>query len=329
MKALTHAEVSMLLNVLLWLLIVAVTGLLGWLTWRAWRSRNGLVRWGGGLLTGLLTLVAAAVVGVIGRGLFIMYSAPPHTPAPSMTVAGTPEQIARGEHLALSLCAGCHSATGEPPMAGGVNVGQDSPVPIGDLISFNLTPGGPLKDWTDGEIIRALRQGVDRDGRRLFVMATLPVRNFSDDDIHAVIAYLRSQPALPDPPRQGDYPNLLLAVFIGANLVPQPPPPVTGPITAPPKGPTAEYGEYVLSYNDCYQCHGDDYNGGTPGGLTPVGPSLRVVKGWSREQFITTLRTGIDPTGYPLDPSKMPWKVFGRMDDDELGGIYKYLRTLP
>lgn len=102
----------MLANVLLWLLIVVVTVLLGWLTWRAWRSRNGLVRWGGGLLAGLLTLVAAVGVGVIGRGLFIMYSAPPQTPAPSITVAGTPEQIARGKHLALSLCAGCHSASG-------------------------------------------------------------------------------------------------------------------------------------------------------------------------------------------------------------------------
>lgn len=319
----------MLVNMLEWLVILAVAALLGWLTWRAWHSRRGLVRWGGGLLGGLLTLVVALVAGVIGRGLLIMYSAPPHTPAPDLTVAGTPEQIARGQHLAESLCAGCHSATGQPPLGGGVNIGKDSPVPIGDMISFNLTPGGPLKDWTDGEIQRVIRQGVDRDGKRLFAMSTLPVRNFSDADIEAVIAYLRSQPALPDPPKQGDYPNLLLAVFVGANLVPQAPPPITGSISAPPKGPTAEYGRYVLSYNDCYQCHGATYEGGTPGGLTPVGPSLRVVAGWTREQFITTLRTGVDPSGLELDATKMPWPTFGKMDDDELGGVYEYLRGLP
>lgn len=316
-------------NILIWFGLVLVTAALGWLTIRALRSSNRLAKWLGGGLSALLTLFMALVAIITGRGLLIMYSAPPHTPAPNITVAGTPEQLARGEHLAVSLCAGCHSATGELPLGGGVNIGKDSPVPIGDIISYNLTPGGPLKDWTDGEIMRALRQGVDRDGRRLFTMATLPVRNFSDDDLHAIIAYLRSQPALPDPPRQGDFPNLLLAVFVGANLVPPVPPSVTGPITAPPKGPTAEYGQYVLSYNDCYACHGADYSGGTPGGLAPVGPSLRVVKGWTREEFITTLRTGIDPSGHALDPAKMPWPTFGKMDDDELGGIYEYLRALP
>jgi cytochrome c553 len=157
-----------------------------------------------------------------------------------------------------------------------VNIGTDSPVPIGDLISFNLTPGGPLKDWTDGEIMRVLRQGVDRDGRRLFAMASLPVRNFSDDDIQAVIAYLRSSGAAqPAPP--GRLPQPAAGRVCGRQPVPPAPAPVTGSISAPPKGPTAEFGAYVLSYNDCSFCHGDDYTGGTPGGLEPVGPSLRLV----------------------------------------------------
>ncbi len=317
----------MLANIIGWLVLVAVVVFLGWLTWRAWRLRRAILKWPAVVLVGLFTLVFALVAGVVGRGLAIMYSSPPHTPATDLKVAGTPAQIARGQHLALSLCAGCHSVTGEPPLGGGVNIGQDSPVPIGDLISFNLTPGGPLKSWTDGEIMRVLRQGVDRDGRRLFTMASLPVRNFSDDDIQAVIAYLRSQPALPDPPKQGDYPNLLLAVFVGANLVPPAPAPVTGSISAPPKGPTAEFGKYVLSYNDCSFCHGDNYTGGTPGGLSPVGPSLRLVLGWTRAQFITTLRTGVDPSGHALS-SVMPWKTYGKLDDDELGGVYEYLHSL-
>jgi mono/diheme cytochrome c family protein len=318
----------MFANISGWLLLVAVVVLLGWLTWRAWHLRRAILKWPAVVLAFLFTLVFALVAGVIGRGLLIMYSAPPHTPATDLKVAGTPEQLARGEHLALSLCAGCHSATGELPLGGGVNVGADSPVPIGELISFNLTPGGQLKNWTDGEIMRVLRQGVDKDGHRLLTMATLPVRNFSDNDIQAVIAYLRSQPALPDPPKQGDYPNLLLAVFVGANLAPPAPAPVTGSIVAPPNGPTAEFGKYVLSYNDCDFCHGPDYAGGKPGGLTPVGPSLRLVRGWTREQFITTLRTGVDPSGHALSPA-MPWQTYGKLDDDELGGVYEYLHSLP
>ncbi len=316
-------------NILYWLAILALAVFFGWLTWRAWKAKRAWVKWVGVVLAGLLMLIFVAITGVIGRGLWMIYAPPPFSPAPSLAVAGTPEQLARGEHLALSLCAGCHSSNGELPLNGGFDVGKDSPVPIGELIAFNLTPGGPLKDWSDGEIFRVIRQGVDRDGRRLITMSNLPVRHLSDDDIQAVIAYLRSQPTMPNPPKQGDYPNLLLAVFVGANLVPPSPEPITGVVVAPPKGPTAEFGKYVLSYNDCDYCHGPDYTGGTPGGLEPVGPTLRLIKGWTRDQFITTLRTGVDPSGHELDSTRMFWKTYRNLDDDELAAIYEYLHGLP
>src|SRR5262245_1235953 len=130
----------MLINLLGWLVVAAAAVLLGWLTWRGWHLKRAILKWPAVVLGGLLTLVAVLVASVLGRGLYIMYSAPPYTDAPKLTVAGTPAQIARGQHIAVSLCAGCHSATGELPLGGGVNIGQDSPVPIGDLISFNLTP---------------------------------------------------------------------------------------------------------------------------------------------------------------------------------------------
>ncbi len=59
-----------------------------------------------------------------------------------------------------------------------------------------------------------------------------------------------------------------------------------------------------------------------------MGPSLRLVRGWTRDQFITTIRTGVDPSGHALS-TVMPWKVFRNMDDDELGGIFEYLHGLP
>lgn len=315
-------------NIFAWLAIFALTLFFVWLAWRAWRAKRASVKWAGVVVSGLLTLVLAAVSVVVGRGLWMIYVPPPFDPAPPLTVAGTPEQLARGEHIALSLCAGCHSPNDALPLSGGRDVGLDSPVPIGELVSFNLTPGGPLQDWSDGEIFRVIRQGVDRNGRRLVAMSNLPVRHLSDDDIQSIIAYLRSQPAVPSTRKEGDYPNLLLAVFVGANLVPPSPGPIEGVVTAPPKGPTAEFGKYVLSYNDCDFCHGPDYNGGTPGGLEPVGPSLRLLKGWTQAQFITTIRTGTDPSGHELS-SVMPWKNYRNLDDDELAGIYEYLRTLP
>jgi len=321
-------QVNTIGNVLGWLVFVAFAVLFGWLPRQAWRVKNALLKWGGVALSGLLTLVLVLLTFVLGRGLYILYM-PRNYPVAEITVARTPEQIARGEHLSLSLCAGCHSSNGELPLNGGFDVGKDSPVPIGELIAFNLTPGGPLKDWSDGEIFRVIRQGVDRDGRRLITMSNLPVRHLSDDDILAVIAYLRSQPTMSNPPKQGDYPNLLLAVFVGANLVPPAPGPIMGAVVAPLKGPTAEFGKYVLSYNDCDYCHGPDYTGGTPGGLQPVGPTLRLIKGWTRDQFITTLRTGVDPSVHELDSTRMFWKTYRNLEDDELAAIYEYLHGLP
>ncbi len=194
-------------------------------------------------------------------------------------------------------------------MSGGRDIGKESPVPIGSLVSFNLTPAGPLKDWSNGEIFRAVRQGVDRNGHLLIAMSGLSMRYLSDADIQAVIAYLRSQPAIASTAKEGDYPNLIFAIFLGANLVPAPEP-VVGVLTAPDKGPTAEYGEYIISFIGCRDCHGANLAGGKPGGLTPVGPSLRVVKGWSQEQFTTTIRTGTDPAGHKLNAELMDWKAF-------------------
>jgi len=315
-------------NLLTWLVIVVVTVVFGWLTWRAWRAKRWFVKWPGVVLSGLLTLVLGLVSVLAAIGLYQFY-APRGSPIEELQVAGTPEQIARGEHLAKIECVGCHALNGELPLSGGRDVAADLPLPLGSFISINLTQGGPLKDWSDGEILRVLREGVDRDGRPLVVMSVNTVRYFSDEDKQAIIAYLRSQPSVvtetPDPP---DRPTLLFAVMVGAGQI-KFEPPVT--VVAPPKGPTAEYGAYIMGWRDCRGCHGADLNGGTgePAGLSPKGPSLRVVQGWTLEQFMTTLRTGVDPSGHALDSSQMPWKEIGLMDDDELGALYAYLKALP
>ena len=66
-----------------------------------------------------------------------------------------------------------------------------------------------------------------------------------------------------------------------------------------------------------------------PGQFGPIGPGLALVKEWKRDDFITTLRTGIDPTGHHIDDHQMPWRAIGKMDDEELGAIYEYLTRLP
>ena len=319
----------MLSNILIWLVFVAVVVLLGWLTFRAWRAKNKLVKFGGGLVGSLLTLVMALVSVLLLIGMIKAY-APRSAPVPELKVAGSPEQIARGQHLANSFCASCHSTTNELPLTGGLDLGKDFPMPLGSFVSANLTPGGPLKDWSDGEIFRAIRNGVDADGNWLFVMSGARGRFLSDEDIHAVIAYLRSQPAVADVTQMPlDQPNVLGFLLLGTGMLPAGEAPITEAIGMPAKGATAEFGKYILSYQDCVVCHGEDLSGGAPGQLAPQGPNLSVVKKWTQEQFITTLRTGVDPNGHALNNQLMPWKNIGRMDDDELAAIYVYVTSLP
>ena len=93
-----------------------------------------------------------------------------HRPAPDLGVVGTPEQVVRGQAISDGFCSGCHSTTS--PVTGGFYVGsEDLPVPIGSFVSSNLTPAGQLSRWSDVEIFRAIRNGVDRDGRRLIIMS--------------------------------------------------------------------------------------------------------------------------------------------------------------
>jgi mono/diheme cytochrome c family protein len=315
-------------NFVFWLLMVAVSALFGWLTWRSWHARHVFVKWGGVIVSGLLTLVMAGISVITLIGLVKAY-APKNIPIPDLTVAGTPEQIRRGEHLANAFCVDCHSTNRQLPLSGGKDMGPDFPMPLGSFVPSNLTPGRELKDWSDGEIMRLLRSGIDTDGRKLMVMSNVNVRHMSDEDLESVIAYLRSQPAVsnetPDPP---DRATLLGIVLLGAGMLPEGEAPVTGPIIAPPKGVTVEYGEYMVGFQDCRDCHGEDLNGGKPGQLAPIGPPLAVVKSWTQEEFISTFRTGIDPSGSQISES-MPWDTLGRLDDVELAAMHAYLSSLP
>jgi mono/diheme cytochrome c family protein len=192
----------MFINLLVLLIVLAITFFFGRLTYRAIKAQRMWVKILGGLGAGLLTLVFAAVSFAGARGFITGYF-PGADPASEFTVEGTPEQVARGEYIVNIACLGCHSAIGEDgqpsraqPLTGGWNIAQSEGFGfIGDMITENLTPGGKLAEYTDGEIFRVLRAGVDKNGAGLGVMSSLPYNQLSDDDLKAIVAYLRSLPA--------------------------------------------------------------------------------------------------------------------------------------
>jgi mono/diheme cytochrome c family protein len=116
--------------------------------------------------------------------------------------------------------------------------------------------------------------------------------------------------------------------MLGAGMLPKGKPVSTGIVTAPPRSPDLRYGEYILSYQDCRACHGDKLTGGVPGQLAPLGPNLNLVKGWKFEEFVATMRTGVDPNGHELG-KQMPWQPVGRMANEDLRAVYEYLTHMP
>ena len=315
----------MAVNVLLLVLVVGVAVLFGWLTRKAWRAGNPFVKWAGTILGGFLTLIFISIAVVGTMGVYRFYN-PPYSPVVEIQVEGTPEQIERGRHLAAAFCVDCHSPTADFPMTGGVDLGKDLPMNLGSYYSANLTPAGRIKGWTDGEIFRALRDSVDADGQRLVSMANTNVRNISDEDMLAMIAFLRSlEPVESDIPSPATRPNFLALLLTGAHVIPERPL-IKEVIVAPRKEASPAYGQFMVSFLDCKSCHGEDLNGGT-NPIGPKGPSLRLVKAWTEEEFITALRTGEGPNGYKFG-DLMPWRSTGRLDDVELSALYQYLISL-
>lgn len=314
-----------MLNVICVAILTATTAILVQMSIWAWRARIAALKWAGISIGVVLAAAFAASTSVMMVGLYRLNAR--SAPVPGLKIAGTHEQIQRGQAIADGFCASCHSKTGT--LTGGSDIGKEFPVPIGSFVSSNLTPAGPLKWWSDGEIFRAIRNGVDANGRWLIVMSLTNAGNLSDDDIQALIAYIRSTPAAgaqtPDPP---DEVSPLGVAMLGAGLLPGDKPVFTRAIKAPAKEPTEQYGEYIVSYQDCRLCHGDNLAGGK-GGLAPLGPDLNLVKKWKREEFISTMRTGTDPNGHEIDGNQMPWQEIGKMDDVELGALHEYLVHLP
>jgi mono/diheme cytochrome c family protein len=202
---------------------------------------------------------------------------------------------------------------------------------LGVLVPQNLTPGGPLRDWSDAEIARAIREGVDPDGRPLLIMPSDAFHHLSDADAGMLVAYLRSQPSVSHATSQRDI-NLLGLMLVGAGLFPTAAQPhIDQPQTAPPAGVTTDYGKYLVDITGCGTCHGADLHGRVPTGFgPPAGPNLAaIVPTWAEGDFVRFFRTGDDPYSRHVDPALMPWQDIGRAyTDDELRAMYAYLHQL-
>lgn len=286
-----------------------------------------ILKWVGYILGGLVVLLVV-LIGVIfvmsnnklGTGYAV-------TPAP-VTVPADEAAVARGQHLVehVSDCTGCHGEN----LAGTPFLNDPS---FAVLPAPNLTSGagGVGSAYTDSDWVAALRHGVAADGRALLIMPSHRFYYLNDQDLGAMIAYLKSVPPVDNalPKRSVAFmPTRMLLAFgmlpTAVDLIAQ-----NGARPAPEPGVTAEYGEYLVSIGVCQDCHGDNLAGGQ-NPAAPLGPNLTPggpFASYDETAFIKVLRTGETPGGRTLS-EEMPWKAYGQMTDDELKAIFTYLKSL-
>ena len=285
-----------------------------------------ILKWAGivlGALLGLFVLAAVAVYFMAEARLSKTYDFEVAT----VTIPTDEESIERGKRFAtaLGLCIDCH---GED-LAG--KVVEDNPIAI-RFVPRNLTKGkgGIGRDHHDIDYVRAIRHGVDHDGRPLIIMPADFFNKLSDADVGAIIAYIKSLPPVDNElPQSNLGPMGRLLLLLGEDFLPAEMIDHSAPRPSTPEpGLTLEYGKYLSL--TCVACHGDELAGQVEGEFT--GPNITPaseVGEWSDAEFISTIRTGVNPKGDELDPENMPWKNFAKFNDAELKAIWLFVKSVP
>jgi len=304
----------------------------------------------------LLSFLAVAA-GLAAAGVAYFEIRYPIVAKPSaIKIDSTPERLARGKYLFhhVSSCADCHSDVdfnrfGFPVKEGGLAKGRVWPKNIGlpgDVVSPNITSDKEtgVGNWTDGELIRAIREGIGRDGRALFpLMLYTEFREMSDEDLYSIIAYMRTLP-----PIRNALPRTKLD-FPVSELIKTAPQPITAAVP-----PASDKGKYLATIAGCKSCHtpvesgapkpGMEFAGGQEFGAKESGmlavsynitPANNTGIGtWSEQQFLDKFRqykdyaAGTAPALSSGNFTPMPWLYYNGMEEADLKAIYAYLKTV-
>jgi cytochrome c553 len=269
----------------------------------------------------LVVLAVAALFAITTRDIRRTYDFP-DSPVRAATDSAS---LARGRHLveAIGKCQECHDAD-----LGG-ELWVDEPA-FGRLAGANLTSGrGGIGGLTDADLERAIRRGVGRDGRPLIFMPAEAFAALSDEDLAAMIGYLRTLPPVDRELPAAKVGPVARALYLRGNLPLLPVTRIDHDASRPTRlpGVTAEYGEYLATIGGCRGCHGLTL----AGDANPDAPDITVgrIGSWTEEDFFRSLRQGKRPDGTVIDPEKMPWVRSGQMTDDEIRAVWMYLKTLP
>jgi mono/diheme cytochrome c family protein len=281
----------------------------------------------------LLALVIVSLASVIGYGFYRFEQLskelhPLHPELARIVIPTSAEAVALGKRIyaVRSGCIDCHG-----PDLAGVPIMEDEA--MGFIYGANITPF-KTHQRTDAELARAIRYGINHEGRSLRAMPSFDYEGLSESDLSALIAYLRSVPSVEKSDREnrfGPVSKLLsafgkLPLLFPARFIDQ----TKGFADKPAEGPTAEFGQYLVQ--SCTGCHGAQLTGGPiPGGdpKWPAASNIRMGKnsGWTAESFHRMIESGVGSNGAAIRPP-MPVIALQQMDPTERAAIWQYLSTL-
>ena len=251
--------------------------------------------------------------------------------------------LERGRYLVehVAACGVCHYPRnrGQPLRDKGLSGGLRIETEAYLAYSGNITPDPEtgIGSWTDAQLGRAIREGVRPDGSIIGpAMPLYLLRTLGDDDLAAIIAYLRAQPPVNNAVQKSTYKKPLPANY-GPSL---------GSVMAPAKADKVRYGKYIVDLAHCMECHttrnaqGDlDEHLVGAGGQSLTGgwgtsvsrnltPHESGLKDWSDADIAKSIRTGRNRDGQPYRPP-MGFEFYSGMNDEDISALIAYLRSLP
>jgi mono/diheme cytochrome c family protein len=251
--------------------------------------------------------------------------------------------IERGTYLmqTIAACGNCHTPQGpEGPIPGREMAGMADffEIPEFTIHSPNITPDPEtgIGNWTDAQIITAIREGRRPDGSMIGPIMPIGLyRDISDTDVQAIVAYLRQVP-----PVRHEVPRSVFNIPIPSSYGP----PVVS-VADVPRNDQLAYGAYLAGpVGHCIECHTpmteghpDFANKLGAGGLvfpgpwgtsvssniTPTGLAARTD-----EELKRMITSGTRPDGSKMQPP-MPYAYYAGITDADLDAIIVYLRSLP
>jgi mono/diheme cytochrome c family protein len=278
-------------------------------------------------LTAMLVLASGLVVAPLMA-----------SPVGAQTVVTTSTQtdpfLARGEYLVTAgPCTECHTqrlpdnstALDTSMLLAG---GEEFALPFGTVYSANITSDVEtgIGGWSVIEIVRALEEGIGKDGSQLVLMPWQEFRGMATEDKIAIAFYLKSTAAISNEVPEADLRAPRAALHADAALSSHEP----GSGAPPEASDVYGTGEYLLwNVLRCTGCHGGDLKGNIPPMFAPdLTAETGAASMWTQAELATAFTTGVRPDGSMIAPV-MPWgdAGYGHVTDADAQAVASYLKT--